>query len=206
MKDNIHFYEPSKGHGLPHDPFNALVAPRPIGWISSQDKAGNLNLAPYSFFNAFNYHPPIIGFASVGAKDSLKNIQASGEFCWNLVTLELAAAMNQTSAAVPEEINEFELAGLSAKASKIISVPHVKQSPVAFECKLTQILQLSGVDGTKVDTWMVFGEVVGVHIAKHLLVDGVYDTAAAKPLLRGGGAADYFVVEAAQRIQIFRPV
>jgi flavin reductase (DIM6/NTAB) family NADH-FMN oxidoreductase RutF len=205
MTDTIHFYEPSKGHGLAHDPFNALVAPRPIGWISSQNKQGQLNLAPYSFFNAFNYKPPIIGFASVGEKDSLRNIRQTGEFCWNLVTLDLAQAMNQTSAAVPAEINEFELAGLSGKASKIISVPHVAQSPVAFECKLSQILQLTGADGGKVDSWMVFGEVVGIHIAKHLLVDGVYDTAAAKPILRGGGAGDYFVVDAAQKFEIFRP-
>jgi flavin reductase (DIM6/NTAB) family NADH-FMN oxidoreductase RutF len=205
MKENVHFYEPKNGHGLAHDPFNALIAPRPIGWISSHNMQGQLNLAPYSFFNAFNYTPPIIGFASVGAKDSLRNIQQTGEFCWNLVTQELAEAMNQTSAAVGAEVNEFELAGLSAKASKMISVPHVSQSPVAFECKLSQILQLAGADGEKVDTWMVFGEVVGIHIAKHLLVDGVYDTAAAKPILRGGGAGDYFVVDAAQRMQIFRP-
>jgi flavin reductase (DIM6/NTAB) family NADH-FMN oxidoreductase RutF len=205
MKENVHFYEPKNGHGLAHDPFNALIAPRPIGWISSHNMQGQLNLAPYSFFNAFNYTPPIIGFASVGAKDSLRNIQQTGEFCWNLVTQELAEAMNQTSAAVGAEVNEFELAGLSAKASKMISVPHVAQSPVAFECKLSQILQLAGADGEKVDTWMVFGEVVGIHIAKHLLVDGVYDTAAAKPILRGGGAGDYFVVDAAQRMQIFRP-
>lgn len=205
MQDDIYFYQPQNGHGLAHDPFNALIAPRPIGWISSQDRQGKLNLAPYSFFNAFNYHPPIIGFSSIGTKDSLRNIESTGEFCWNLVTQELAEAMNQTSAAVAPDVDEFALAGLTAKLSKVVSVPHVAESPVAFECKLSQILQLSGANGQKVDSWMVFGEVVGVHIAKRLLANGVYDTAAAKPVLRGGGAGDYFIVDAAQRMQIFRP-
>ncbi|MEO3678159.1 flavin reductase family protein [Rheinheimera sp. FR7-31] len=205
MSDDRYFYQPANGHGLPHDPFNALVAPRPIGWISSQDADGRLNLAPYSFFNAFNYTPPIIGFASTSYKDTIRNIEQTGEFCWNLVTKPLAEAMNQTSAAVAPDINEFELAGLTAKASTLVKVPHVAQSPVTFECKLSQILQLTGADGSKISTWMVFGEVVGVHIERHLLVNGIYDTAAAQPVLRGGGAGDYFVVDAATRFQLFRP-
>lgn len=205
MSDNIHFYEPANGHGLAHDPFNALVAPRPIGWISSQDSNGVLNLAPYSFFNAFNYTPPIIGFASTSYKDTVRNVEQTGEFCWNLVTRPLAEAMNQTSAAVPADVDEFALAGLNTRASRVVKVPHVANSPVTFECKLSQIMQLNTADGTKVTTWMVFGEVVGVHIARHLLVDGIYDTAAAAPVLRGGGPADYFVIEAAQRFQLFRP-
>ena len=205
MPDNIHFYQPAQGHGLPHDPFNAVVAPRPIGWISSQDSEGKLNLAPYSFFNAFNYHPPIIGFASVGHKDTLKNIQATGEFCWSLVTRPLAEAMNQTSAALERDVDEFSLAGLSAKASKVVAVPHVDESPVSFECKLSQLLQLKAADGTKIDSWMIFGEVVGVHINKDLLVEGVYQTAAAEPVLRGGGPGDYFVVDEAKKFQLFRP-
>src|SRR5450830_880225 len=94
MSDDIHFYEPANGHGLPHDPFNAIVGPRPIGWISSHDSEGRLNLAPYSFFNAFNYIPPIIGFSSVGRKDSLNNIEQTGEFVWNLATRPLAEQMN----------------------------------------------------------------------------------------------------------------
>ncbi|MEO3864218.1 flavin reductase family protein [Rheinheimera fenheensis] len=205
MSDDRYFYQPANGHGLPHDPFNALVAPRPIGWISSQDADGRLNLAPYSFFNAFNYTPPIIGFASTSYKDTIRNIEQTGEFCWNLVTKPLAEAMNQTSAAVAPDINEFDLAGLTAKASTLVKVPHVAQSPVTFECKLSQILQLTGADGSKISTWMVFGEVVGVHIERHLLVNGIYDTAAAQPVLRGGGAGDYFVVDAATRFQLFRP-
>ncbi len=205
MSDDRYFYQPANGHGLPHDPFNALVAPRPIGWISSQDADGRLNLAPYSFFNAFNYTPPIIGFASTSYKDTIRNIEQTGEFCWNLVTKPLAEAMNQTSAAVAPDINEFELAGLTVQASTLVKVPHVAQSPVTLECKLSQILQLTCADGSKISTWMVFGEVVGVHIARHLLVNGIYDTAAAQPVLRGGGAGDYFVVDAATRFQLFRP-
>ena len=119
MSDDIHFYEPAHGHGLPHDPFNAIVGPRPIGWISSQDAHGRLNLAPYSFFNAFNYIPPIIGFSSVGRKDSLNNIEQTGEFAWNLATRPLAEQMNQSCAMVAPEVNEFELAGLTPVASKL---------------------------------------------------------------------------------------
>ena len=205
MTDDIHYYEPSKGHGLPHDPFNAMVGPRPIGWISSQDSAGNLNLAPYSFFNAFNYTPPIIGFASIGAKDSLRNIQETGEFGWNLATRPLAEQMNASCAAVGPEVSEFELTGLTPVASRNIKVPRVAKSPVSFECKLTQIVQLHGVDGVLVPTWLVLGEVVGVYIAKRLLKDGVYDTAAAEPILRGGGPADYFAVTPENNFKMFRP-
>ena len=118
MTADIHTYEPRLGHGLPHDPFNAIVGPRPIGWISTQSAAGALNLAPYSFFTAFNYVPPIVGFASIGAKDTLRNIEATGEFVWNLATHDLADAMNQSCAAVPPEVSEFELAGLTPLASE----------------------------------------------------------------------------------------
>lgn len=205
MTETLHFYEPSKGHDLPHDPFNALVAPRPIGWISSQDSRGNLNLAPYSFFNAFNYHPPIVGFSSIGYKDSVRNAEETGEFCWNLVTRPLSEAMNQTCAPVAPEVDEFALAGLTPTPSRVISVPRVAESPVTLECKVSQVLRLTGADGVAADTWVVFGEVVGVHIAEHLLKDGVYDTAAAEPVLRGGGPADYFQVDGSQKFQMHRP-
>lgn len=205
MSDDIHFYQPSAGHGLPHDPFNALVAPRPIGWISSKSPDGVLNLAPYSFFNAFNYLPPIVGFASIGYKDSVRNIEATGEFGWNLATRPLADAMNQSCAAVAPEVDEFELAGLTPEPSRIIDVPRVKETPVSFECRLSQVLRLTGADGAETDTWLVLGEVVGVHIARHLLKDGVYDTAAAEPILRAGGPADYFTVNETTRFQMYRP-
>jgi flavin reductase (DIM6/NTAB) family NADH-FMN oxidoreductase RutF len=202
---STHFYEPCKGHGLPHDPFNAIVGPRPIGWISSLGKAGVLNLAPYSFFNAFNYTPPIVGFASIGAKDTLHNVQETGEFVWNLATRSLAEAMNSTCAAVPPDVDEFALAGLTPAASRLIRTPRVAESPVTFECKLTQVIQLQRASGDTVPTWLVLGEVVGVHIANALLKDGIYDTASAGHILRGGGPADYFTIGPEQLFQMFRP-
>ena len=202
---SVHFYEPRAGHGLPHDPFNAIVGPRPIGWIGSRSAAGVLNLAPYSFFNAFNYIPPIVGFASIGYKDSLRNIEETGEFTWNLVTRQLAEPMNQTCAAVGPDVSEFALAGLTPAAGKIVGAPMVAESPVSFECRMTQIVQLQGIDGAKVQTWLVLAEVVGVHIDGQMLRDGVYDTAAAGHILRAGGPADYFSVGPEQLFKMSRP-
>jgi flavin reductase (DIM6/NTAB) family NADH-FMN oxidoreductase RutF len=202
---DVHFYEPRLGHGLPHDPFNAIVGPRPIGWISSHDGNGHVNLAPYSFFNAFNYVPPIIGFASLTEKDTLRNVQRTREFVWNLVTRPLAEQMNTSCATVPPDVNEFELAGLTQQASRLVVPPRVAESPVAFECRVTQIVQLQTLAGATVPTWLVLGEVVAVHIRRQLLVDGIYDTAAAEPVLRGGGAADYFSIGAEQRFRMHRP-
>lgn len=202
---SIHFYEPRQGHGLPHDPFNAIVGPRPIGWISSLSGAGVRNLAPYSFFNAFNYVPPIVGFASIGAKDTLRNVQETGEFVWNLATRPLAEAMNASCAAVGPEVDEFALAGLTPTPSRLVAAPRVAESPVAFECKVTQIIQLQQASGETVPTWLVLGEVVGVHIAVASLKDGVYDTANAGHILRAGGPADYFSVGPEQLFQMHRP-
>lgn len=200
-----HFYEPAKGHGLPHDPLNAIVAPRPIGWISTRSADGALNLAPYSFFNAFNYVPPIVGFASIGYKDSVRNIEATGEFCWNLATRPLAEQMNATSAVVAHEIDEFALAGLTPRPSTVVDVPHVAEARVAFECRVADVVRLRSAAGVEIDTWLTLGEVVGVHIDEALLVDGVYQTAAAEPILRGGGPADYFGISEAGLFRMRRP-
>ncbi|WP_110656815.1 flavin reductase family protein [Salinicola halimionae] len=205
MPNNAHFYEPSLGHGLPHNPFKAIVGPRPIGWISSQDRDGRLNLAPYSFFNAFADTPPIIGFSSAGYKDSVRNIEATGEFCWQLSTHALAEAMNRSSASVDPEVNEFELAGLTPRQSRVLDVPHVGEAQVVFECRLTQSIRLESANGEKIDNWLVLGEVVGVHIDPALLSDGVYQTAAARPILRGGGPADYFEISPDQNFKMSRP-
>ena len=205
MSTSIHSYEPRLGHGLPHDPFNAIVGPRPIGWISTRSGQGINNLAPYSFFNAFNYVPPIIGFASIGYKDTLRNIEETGEFVWNLTTRALAEAMNQSCIAAEPGVSEFDLTGLSPLASTLVAPPRVAESPVTFECRKTQIVQLQGVDGVQVPTWLVLGEVVAVHIDKVLLRDGVYDTAAAGHVLRGGGPADYFAMGPEQLFQMHRP-
>ena len=205
MTDAIHFYEPSLGHGLPHDPFNAIVGPRPIGWVSTRSADGVNNLAPYSFFNAFNYTPPIVGFSSIGYKDSVRNIEATGEFVWNLVTRPLAEAMNQTCAAVGPEVDEFALAGLTPLASRLVKPPRVAESPVTFECRLTQLIRLTTALGEPVDSWLVLGEVVGVHIDQRLLKGGVYDTANADHVLRGGGPADYFSIGPDQLFKLYRP-
>jgi len=146
---DLHYYEPRNGHGLRHDPFNAIVAPRPIGWISSRDSKGNINLAPYSFFNGFCYTPPIIGFSSTSWKDSVQNIQETKEFVWNLATMDLAQQMNATAAHVAYDVSEFKIAGLTAVPGKLVNVPRVAESPVSFECKLTQIIQLQGADAQR---------------------------------------------------------
>ncbi len=205
MPDAIYSYQPSQGHGLRHDPFNAIVGPRPIGWIATESASGLTNLAPYSFFNAFNYVPPLIGFASIGYKDTVRNIEETGEFVWNLCTRPLAEAMNQTCAPVGPEVSEFALAGLTPLASQQVKPPRVLESPVSFECKSTQIVQLQGLDGAKVATWLVLGEVVMVHIRQSLITEGVYDTARAQPILRGGGPGDYFSIGPEQLFQMFRP-
>jgi flavin reductase (DIM6/NTAB) family NADH-FMN oxidoreductase RutF len=200
-----HFYEPAKGHGLPHDPFNAIVGPRPIGWISTVSADGAVNLAPYSFFNALNYHPPLIGFSSVGHKDSVANIEATGEFVWNLATMDLAEAMNATSAMVAADVDEFALAGLETAPSRLVAPPRVAKSPVSFECKVTQTVRLTTKEGDDTDSWFVVGEVIGAHIDTAMLEDGVYQTARARPILRGGGPVDYFVIGEDQLFRMRRP-
>ena len=129
-----HFYRPTEGHGLRRSPFNALVAPRPIGWISTLSAEGVPNLAPYSFSTAFNYEPPIIGVSSVGSQDSLANAEARSEFCWNLVSKDLVEAMNQTSASVGSEVDEFDLAGLEPAPSRVVAAPHIARvGPSAYD-------------------------------------------------------------------------
>lgn len=201
----MYFYEPSQGHGLPHDPLNAIVGPRPIGWISSQDAQGKRNLAPYSFFNCFNYRPPIIGFASSGWKDSVQNIMETKQFVWNLTTQDLAVAMNETSATLPHGEDEFIRAGLTAAPSRLVSAPRVAESPVNFECRLSQCIQLTAADGAAIDTWLVLGEVVGIHIDESLLEEGIYQTARAKPVLRAGGPSTYYTIDEAHRFDLIRP-
>jgi flavin reductase (DIM6/NTAB) family NADH-FMN oxidoreductase RutF len=200
-----HAYEPSKGHGLRHDPFNAIVGPRPIGWISTVNAAGQRNLAPYSFFNAFNYTPPIIGFSSTSLKDTARNIAETGEFVWNLATRPLAEAMNASCVAVAPDIDEFELAGLETVASHRVKPPRVRLSPVTFECRLTQQFPLLDAQGQPTEAVMTFGEVVCVHIDDSLLHDGIYQTIAADPILRGGGPGDYFTISEATKFIMLRP-
>lgn len=204
-RSDAHVYEPGAGHGLRHDPFNAIVGPRPIGWISTVDAEGRGNLAPYSFFNAFNYIPPIIGFSSIGWKDTIANVQATGEFVWNLAVEPLAQAMNLTSAPAAPGRDEFTLAGLTPAPSRLVRPSRVLESPVNFECRLTQLVQLSSAAGEDLSTWLALGEVVAVHIDQALIDQGVYQVAAARPILRWGGAGDYLRVERDAVFQMVRP-
>ena len=202
---DLHFYEPRNGHGLKHDPFNAIVAPRPIGWISSRGAGGNVNLAPYSFFNAFCYKPPIIGFSSTSRKDSVQNIEETGEFVWNLATMNLAKQMNSTAAHVARSVSEFEIAGLTPEPCRMVNVPRVAESPVSFECKLCEVIQLKGADGTRAEAWLTLGEVVAIHIDKTMIKDGVYQTALAQPIVRAGRKGDYFVIREDAIFEMTRP-
>ncbi len=203
--DDYYYYEPSGGPGLPHNPFNAIIGPRPIGWIATRGANGRFNLAPYSFFNAFAYTPPVIGFASTGSKDTLRNARETGEFVWNLATRALATQMNQTSATVSPDVSEFDLAGLTPIPATHVAAPRVAESPVAMECKVTQIVQLANHQGGLMPSWVVFGEVVAVHIARRLLVNGIYDTAAAHPILRAGGPDGYAEISPPVMFRMSRP-
>lgn len=184
---------------------NAIVAPRPIGWVSTTSAAGVRNLAPYSFFNLFNYRPPIIGFASIGWKDNAANIAETGEFVWNLATRAQAEVMNASSAPVGPEIDEFDFAGIAALPSRLVKPDRVAGSPVQFECRATQTLRLESKERRALDTWVIFGEVVGVHIDPATIEDGVYQTGRARPILRGGGPADYFEIGEEQLFRMGRP-
>jgi flavin reductase (DIM6/NTAB) family NADH-FMN oxidoreductase RutF len=202
---DVHFYEPANGHGLRHDPFNAIVGPRPIGWIASMDSKGLVNLAPYSFFNGFAYKPPLVGFASTAEKDSLNNVRETGEFTWNLATMALRQQMNATAAHVPHDVSEFDLAGLTQAPSRVVKVPRVAEAQVSFECKMTQIIRLKRADGGDAESWLTIGEVVGVYIDKALIKEGVYQTAEARPILRAGRMGDYVEVRPDAMFEMRRP-
>lgn len=192
------FYEPGARDRalLPHDPFKAIIAPRPIGWISTLDAAGTPNLAPYSFFNAVADGPPIVMFSSAGMKDSASHALARGEFVWNLATYDLRVAMNQSSAQLARGESEFAFAGLEAAACRLVAPPRVAASPVALECVVTQTMELSDAAGALTDRHLVFGQVVGVHLdERFILADGRVDTAGMHPIARSGYLDEYSVVD-----------
>lgn len=189
------FYEPKNGHGLPHNPFNAVIAPRPIGWISTRGTDGLDNLAPYSFFNAVAYVPPQVMFASTsakpdrdGTKDSVANIRDTGVFAVNVVEYQARDAMNKTSGSWDRETDEFRLAGIEKAECETINCPRVADAPATLECKLTQIVQLPGEAN-----FVVFGEVTGVHLRDNCIVDGKFDVTTFNPLTRLG-YRDYSVI------------
>ncbi|MDE2363559.1 MAG: flavin reductase family protein [Hyphomicrobiales bacterium] len=180
---------------LRHDPFKAIIAPRPIGWVTTMGKDGAINLAPYSFFNAVADRPPILVFSSVGVKDSLTFARETGEFVWNMPTWDLRNEMNATSATLPRGENEFLHAGLEMAPSNLVRPPRVAKAPVAMECKVTSIQELKDVEDKGTDYWIVLGQVVGVHIDPAYIADGVFKLAEVKPIARCGYLADYAVVE-----------
>ncbi|NBE06083.1 flavin reductase family protein [Paragemmobacter ruber] len=174
------FYRPAQGHGLPHNPFNAIVTPRPIGWISTRGPQGD-NLAPYSFFNAAAYHPPQVTFASTGVKDSLTNIRATRVFAVNVVAEAMFHAMSATSAALPPEVDEFAHAHVAKAECSTIHCPRVADAPATLECDLIDIIQMRGQDN-----FLILGEVTGVHLRDDCLVDGQFDVTRFNPVARLG--------------------
>jgi flavin reductase (DIM6/NTAB) family NADH-FMN oxidoreductase RutF len=191
-------------HGLKHDPFKALIVPRPVGWISTVSKTGICNLAPYSFFNAVSERPAYVVFGSAGLKDSIRNIEETGEFVCSLSTWELRDHMNISSASVPYGVDEFPLAGLTAARSTLVKPPRVKESPVAFECRHHQTILLPGAGRHNQGYHMVIGLVVGVYIDDRFIRDGIVDTPAMKPIARLG-YMDYAVVTPETTFTINRP-
>lgn len=180
------FYEPQNGHGLPHDPFKAIVAPRPIGWISTVSLKGQVNLSPYSFFNALSSRPFLVWFASDGVKDSYTFAGESGEFVVNLVGSALAAKMNASSVNAPRGISEFGYAGLEPVPSALVKPPRVAGVPAALECKVTELFEPKDLGGEGSGAKVVIGEVVGVYIDDAMLTDGLFDVVKAGNVARLG--------------------
>jgi len=199
------FYEPSKrNHGLSHDPFKAIIAPRPIGWISSISAQGEINLAPYSFFNGVSSDPPMVMFASEGRKDSITFVEETREFVCNLAVWELREPMNATSGSFPRGTNEMMEAGLIAAPSILVRPPRVESSPCALECKWLQTVRLNDINGEMIDRYVVFGQVVGIHIDEKFIKDGLLDTAAMRPIARAG-YHEYFVSTPDTKFSMRRP-
>lgn len=199
------FYAPgSSGHGLAHDPFKAIVTPRPIGWITAMSAKGEINLSPYSFFNAISDNPHMVAFSSGGRKDAVTFVEETKEFVCNLATFDLRDQMNATSAVLPRGENEMIHAGLTPAPSRIVAPPRVSEAPAALECRWLQTVPLVPLDGVDPAYWLVIGQVVGIHIDDHYIVDGLVDTAAMRPIARAG-YRDYFVSTPETKFSLRRP-
>ena len=199
------FYDTAKNdHGLPHNPFKALVVQRQIGWITSMSRAGEINLAPYSFVNAFSDGPDIVGFSSLGHKDALTFAEESGEFVCSLASFDQRDAMNATSAPLPRGTSEMAHAGLEPEPSRMVKAPRVKGAPAALECKWLQTVPLTPLDGAPAKYHLVIGQVVGIFIDDRFIVDGMVDTAAMRPIARAG-YHDYFVATPETKFSFRRP-
>jgi flavin reductase (DIM6/NTAB) family NADH-FMN oxidoreductase RutF len=200
----MHYDVSKKDHGLPYDPFKALVAPRPIGWITSLSAAGEVNLAPYSWFNGVSSAPPMMMFSSELRKDTLTFIEETREFVCNFATWELREQVNLSSAPFPRGVNEMEKCGLKPAPSRLVRPPRVAASPAALECKWVQTVSLADVEGRPTDRHLVIGQVIGVYIDERFIRDGLLDTAAMRPIMRAG-YDDYFGVSPEGRFTMKRP-
>ncbi|MBP0615114.1 flavin reductase family protein [Jiella mangrovi] len=198
----MYYTTDNNAHGLPHDPFKAIVSPRPIGWISTKSREGAVNLAPYSFFNAISDRPKLVMFSSAGMKDTASFAIESGEFVANLATRDLAVQLNKTSAQAPRGTSEFAVSGLTEAPCRIVAAPRVAESPAALECKVTHSFRPEGLDGAVSDNTVVIGQVVAIHIDEAILKDGMIDMALAAPLARLG-YLDYSVSD--EVFQMRRP-
>ena len=199
------FYETAaNAHGLPHDPFKAIVTPRPIGWITAMSARGEVNLSPYSFFNAVGENPTIVAFSSNGYKDAVAFVDETKEFVCNLATYDTREAMNLTSAPLARGESELAFAGLTPAPSRLVKPPRVAEAPAALECQWLRTIQLEDRDGRKMEQYLVLGQVIGVHIEDRFIKDGLVDTAAMRPIMRGG-YMDYFVATPETKFSIQRP-
>lgn len=199
----MHYDAIKADHGLPHDPFKAIVAPRPIGWITAMSASGAVNLSPYSFFNAVSDRPHMVAFASDGRKDAITFIEESGEFVCSVATWDQREAMNATSAPLPRGESEFPFAGLEPAPSRFVKPPRVKGSPAALECRWLQTVPMTPLEG-EARYFLVIGQVVGVYLDDAMIVNGRVDTAAMRPIARGG-YMDYFVATPETRFALNRP-
>lgn len=196
------FYEPKNGYDLPYNPLKAIVTPRPIGWIGTRSKQGAVNLAPYSFFNVICDNPPLLMFCSSGYKDSVAFVEETGEFTANMVGGHLAKPMNATSINAPRGISEFDYAGLTAQSSTLIKAPRVKEAYAALECVAVEVKRLTGKDGALAESYMVIGEIIGVHIDNSILVGGRIDITKSRPVSRLG-YMDFAITDTV--FEMFRP-
>ena len=197
------FYETSdNAHGLPHDPFKAIVSPRPIGWIGTRGKDGSVNLAPYSYFNAISDHPKTVMFASSGRKHSLRNAEETGVFTTSMVSRALAEKMNLSSIDAPYGESEFDIAGLAMAEGRLVNAPYVAEAHAALECRVTNIFEVSSLEGGPSGSFVVIGQVMGIHLDEAALTDGMLDMAIAAPVARMG-YMDY--CEGSQPFQMRRP-
>lgn len=186
------FCEVARGHGLARDPFKALIATRPIGWVSTMNTRGEVNLSHYSFFNLIAERLHLVSFSSQEHKDSMIFAEEGGDFVCNLANWDLRHEVNTSAMPFPRGVNEIDAVRLLAEPSRLVRPPRVADAAGALECQWIDTVQLKGVGGKPAEYFLVIGEVLGIHIDDRFLTDGQLDTAAMRPIMRGG-YQDYFM-------------